>query len=277
MGSDAGSTPSALNASEETGTPTTTTGRRRVLNWALSIVVVVLLAFIVYVLIASFNYPAKACLLAAAANVTAPAARPPENYTLPAGCPGASSGATIKINQLQNLGTHNSYKITPKVPVHPELKYSHEPLAVQLAHAGMRHFEIDLHPSSTDSHVFRVYHLPAIDHASTCECLASCLAEMKKWSDVTMAGVHTPLYVMFEYKMTFFEDAATSRKGVTTDQLLAIEDQLVQSWGRERIITPADVQGSYPTLRDAVTNGSWPSVDASLGKIVFLLMDRYVE
>ena len=42
----------------------------------------------------------------------------------------------------------------------------------------------------------------------------------------------------------------------------------------EEIITPQMVQGSYPTLREAVTAGNWPKLGAARGKVLFLLDDN---
>ncbi len=37
------------------------------------------------------------------------------------------------------------------------------------------------------------------------------------------------------------------------------------------LVTPDDVQGSYPTLRDAVLAGNWPKLGAARGKVLFAL------
>lgn len=178
----------------------------------------------------------------------------------------------IKLNHMQLIGTHNSYKTAPSLALHRRLKYAHESIATQLAHAGMRHFELDLHPSSDNDTEFRIFHLPVIDHTTHCRCLAECVRQMKEWSD-SVNGTHTPIYVLLDIKMSLFGDVRTFSNGLRLDQLVAIENQLLSVWGRDRIITPSDVQQSYGSLRDAVTNKSWPSVEDSLGKIVFLLLD----
>ena len=39
----------------------------------------------------------------------------------------------------------------------------------------------------------------------------------------------------------------------------------------EDMITPDDVRGDHPTLEDAVTNGEWPTLGDSRGKVMFLM------
>ena len=40
------------------------------------------------------------------------------------------------------------------------------------------------------------------------------------------------------------------------------------------MITPQMVQGSYPTLREAILAGNWPMLGAARGKVLFLLDDN---
>src|SRR3546814_14938350 len=39
------------------------------------------------------------------------------------------------------------------------------------------------------------------------------------------------------------------------------------------LITPDDVQGAYPSLREAVRNGAWPTLGQARGKFLFALDD----
>jgi hypothetical protein len=42
--------------------------------------------------------------------------------------------------------------------------------------------------------------------------------------------------------------------------------------GRDRIVTPDQVRGSYPTLEAGVKAGNWPKLKDARGKFVFLLL-----
>src|SRR4051794_27012410 len=71
----------------------------------------------------------------------------------------------LPINQLQFIGTHNSYHIRePGAPKRvPEWNYSHAPLEVQLER-GVRSLELDLHFKAGQ---FEVFHVPLLDEGTT--------------------------------------------------------------------------------------------------------------
>ena len=68
----------------------------------------------------------------------------------------------LRMNQLQVIGTHNSYHVRDK-PIKSgrasEWNYTHPPLDVQLDR-GVRSFELDLHWRGGE---FLVFHVPIID------------------------------------------------------------------------------------------------------------------
>ena len=43
----------------------------------------------------------------------------------------------------------------------------------------------------------------------------------------------------------------------------ALDNMILSVWPIEQIITPVQVQGNYPSLKDAVMNGSWPTLAES--------------
>ncbi len=133
----------------------------------------------------------------------------------------------VRVNQIQVLGTHNSYHIAPKAAVldgmTPErrqgLEYTHRTLTEQLSQLGVRQFEIDVfadpdggryaRPSAyklTGDSVnpvmekpgFKVLHVQDLDVRSTCPTLVACLTEIKTWS--TANPGHLPLMIMIEAK-----------------------------------------------------------------------------
>ena len=135
---------------------------------------------------------------------------------------GASGAATtdvsIRINQIQVIGTHNSYHagLTPGVAklmqaVNPQsfagLDYSHANLTAQLDH-GVRQVELDIfadakgglfaHPFGATLNTggaaafdpagvmqkpgFKVMHIQDIDYVSNCQPFVACLREIRTWS-----------------------------------------------------------------------------------------------
>ena len=53
----------------------------------------------------------------------------------------------------------------------------------------------------------------------------------------------------------------------------ALDAEVRAAFKPEEMITPQMVQGSYPSLREAVTAGNWPKLGAARGKVLFLLDD----
>jgi hypothetical protein len=173
----------------------------------------------------------------------------------------------LRINQLQFIGTHNSYHVRAKPSKFRSLNYSHAPLDVQLDR-GVRSVELDLHDRDG---VFEVFHVVKIDEGTTCRRLSDALETVRKWSDTHPR--HLPISVLFELKKdgTGLDPRIRPFDAASLDRL----DQLLRSvFPAARCITPDDVRGSVATLREAVTKKGWPTLSASRGKIFFILHDE---
>ncbi|MBS1836907.1 MAG: hypothetical protein JST64_04350 [Actinobacteria bacterium] len=203
-----------------------------------------------------------------------------------------SGDTTIGMNQLQYLGTHNSYKRQPSAWLILLLKlgaaafpglagqgldpaqidYGHRPLTDQLD-SGLRSFELDVwadptggrfakplaaqflgqpYPTGMDAPGFKVFHIPEVDYLATCPTLDACLTEMRHWSDAHPG--HLPITIDIELE----QDALPAPFDVTPIQqfdapTLDSLDAEIRSALGDRLITPDDVRGSAPDLRTAVT------------------------
>lgn len=144
----------------------------------------------------------------------------------------------LRINQIQVIGTHNSYHaglapseaalLQQKKPKTFEgLDYSHQPLDAQLS-AGIRQIELDVyadikggrfaHPAITgmvaaahlprdpeldpdhalDTPGFKVMHVVGIDQRSTCKTFVACLTTVHTWS--LAHPQHLPIFILVETK-----------------------------------------------------------------------------
>ena len=175
----------------------------------------------------------------------------------------------LQINQLQYIGTHNSYHI--RVPGKskrevPEWNYSHAPLDVQLDR-GVRSFELDLHYKEGQ---FEVFHVPLLDEGTTCRKLSDALATVRKWSDAHPR--HVPISFLFELKK---EGPGLDRRirEIDAEGLNRLDQALCAGFPTERRISPDDIRGGADTLREAVTSKGWPTLGASRGKVLFILHD----
>ncbi len=154
----------------------------------------------------------------------------------------SASGPTnieeLRINQLQFIGTHNSYHVRAKPHRNFKfLNYSHAPLDVQLDR-GVRSVELDLHDRNG---VFEVFHVVKMDEGTNCRRLSDALETVRKWSDAHPH--HLPISFLFEMKKDGVGLDPTIRPfdAASLDRL----DELLRSvFPVARCITPDDVRGS---------------------------------
>lgn len=216
---------------------------------------------------------------------------------------------SLPINQVQVIGSHNSYKqaIDPALfqrlqrldstHRYDAIDYSHIPLSDQLT-LGLQNLEIDIyadakggkyaHPKGLDwvgkadqtkpydpaglmnEPGFKVMHIQEIDFRTSCLTLKACLQELKAWSDAHPG--HYPVFITINAK-----DDTIKRPGFAVpEKFTAVEfDQLdktiIDNLGRQKVITPDDVRGTHETLEKAVLKGGWPRVSAAKGKFLFVL------
>lgn len=205
--------------------------------------------------------------------------------------------AEPKMNDIQVVGTHNSYKqamsddVRARITAHSEklaqaLDYAHRPLAEQLDR-GARQLEIDVNydpkggyyaKGAGDAELlkpgFKVLHMAFSDAASSCERLVTCLAQIRDWSNAHPD--HAPIMLMFNAKED--ADLEHNKPAMRFDDKAfdALDREILSVIPRGKLILPDDVQGRYPTLRDAVLAGNWPTLSAARGKIFFAL-DEHEE
>jgi hypothetical protein len=207
----------------------------------------------------------------------------------------------VRLNQIQVLGTHNSYHLAPKPAVleamggrGQALEYTHKPLTEQLTQLGIRQFELDVyadpdgglharpaaHRIAGDPPVagmeapgFKVFHVQDLDVRSTCPTFVACLTEIKTWS--TANPRHVPVMIMIEVK----DGALQNRPGfefvkphpIGAKELDALDAEIRSVFGDDRLITPDSVRGSHATLEAAVRADGWPTLRKARGKVLFAL------
>ena len=93
----------------------------------------------------------------------------------------------LRLNQIQLIGTHNSYHVRPGESDSDfrtrsnralgSLDYTHATLDVQLDR-GVRSLALDLHYTADG---FEVFHIPRIDEGSTCRDFDDGLELISRW------------------------------------------------------------------------------------------------
>ena len=210
-----------------------------------------------------------------------------------------------KINQVQVIGSHNSYKqaIDPALFAmlsrtdstrFKAIEYSHLSLAEQLD-LGLRGLEIDVYadqkggkyaqplglklasgqpPYNANGEMnapgFKVLHIQDIDFRSNCPTFAGCLAELKRWSDAHPD--HYPVFVTMNAKDdTIKRPGFVLPEAFTANVLNQLDSAILHGMGRTKLITPNDIRGNHKTLEAAVLAGNWPVVKQARGKFLFVL------
>jgi hypothetical protein len=212
------------------------------------------------------------------------------------------------MNEVQYLGSHNSYHIQPRddlfqlllvfIPdVAPTLQYTHIPLQEQFDTQGIRQIELDVfddpdgklyanHPVRTlfeedaasgiaelDEPGLKVLHVQDIDYETTCYTFVSCLREIKAWSD-SHPG-HLPITVLVEAKDDTIPDPINLGFVVPlefgVEALNRIDAEIRSVFPPEQLIVPDDVRGNFATLEAAVLTQGWPRLADARGRIMFAL------
>jgi len=144
-----------------------------------------------------------------------------------------------------------------------EWRYSHEALNIQLGTQGVRQFELDLNYDFFEEE-FRVFHFLRADDESTCDRFVECLQIMKSWSEKNPA--HFPFMVLLELKDSGDIENASL-------YFSKVEEELLSVWPTEQLITPDLVRGNFSTIREAITNTGWPTLNEVRGKALFVILN----
>ncbi|MES2473656.1 MAG: Ca2+-dependent phosphoinositide-specific phospholipase C [Pseudomonadota bacterium] len=241
----------------------------------------------------------------AIAQVTAPvqpAARPCD-----ARCEAGWLDANLRVDQLQVVGTGKSYKQRPSKALlrlirmggkrgAEALDFGHPTLAAQLDD-DVRALSFDVahdpkgghyrYPAAAsmamellpDDYVaamrkpgFKVLHVLDVDYNSSCLALTECLKQVAAWSRAHPR--HLPITITLRTN-----DVRTPMPGATTPQpfdgaaLDALENDVRAVFAADQLITPDQVQGDHPTLREAALAHAWPKLGEARGKVMLVLDD----
>ena len=168
---------------------------------------------------------------------------------------------SFALQDIQALGTHNSYHIETSEGLVPEWEYTHPAIEVQLASQGIRQLELDLY-FNEDTQEFDVLHVPFLDPGSNCDQFKDCVAEVAAFSKSSPG--HHPILVLLEFKDEFKAEHASER-------LALVESQLLNQLGEKHLIQPIDVQRDHASLREALEAEGWPSLGELRGRSLWVL------
>ncbi len=204
----------------------------------------------------------------------------------------AQQDQRMHINQIQVIGTHNSYHTGIAPSEHKlieqqnpkamrALDYAHAPLGDQLS-GGVRQLEIDVyadskggryaHPAIVDKVAqaglppdpdfdpnhemdrpgFKVMHVLNVDQRSSCHTFIACLTTIRAWSKDHPQ--HLPVFILVETKEGR-RGAAPNPDGpepFTSKTFDALDAEIRSVFSEQEMITPDQVRGDYGTLFEAI-------------------------
>ncbi len=213
----------------------------------------------------------------------------------------------LRLNQIQLIGSHNSYKQAIDPPLMALLRqtdsamanaldYSHIPLSEQLS-LGLRNLELDVYADTKGGKYaqplgltwvkdapsaqpydpnkvmqtpgFKALHVQEVDFRSNCLTLAQCLGELRDWSAANPN--HLPVFVTMNAKDDPIDRPGfTAPEPFTAEVLDALDDEIREALGA-RLLSPDEVRGDYETLEEAVRQGGWPTLAEARGRFLFIL------
>lgn len=228
-----------------------------------------------------------------------------------AGCanPPNNHRRAVRINEVQVIGSHNSYHLQAPAPLRAliaehdpaeakSLEYGHRPLGDQF-YRGIRQIELDCYadpvgglfahplgrkaareaglPAVPDHDPegklrkpgIKVLHVKDVDYFTSVLTLVDGLKQVRDWSDGNPH--HFPILILLELK----DATGLSNQNPTVPfdkvQLAALETEILSVFSRDRILAPDDVRGRAPTLADGLRKHGWPTVESARGKVIFAL------
>lgn len=223
----------------------------------------------------------------------------------PTPAPAYPRDGQLRLNQIQVLGTHNSYHIQAPEPLFSTIKrisldlaesleYTHVPLDEQFNAQGIRQVELDAfydphgglyarprglriltgdpnaHISNLDAPGFKVLHVQDLDFMSRCQTLVECLQTINAWSDAHPG--HVPMMILIEAKDDELAGIGVS-KPIPFDRTAfdALDAEIRSVLPASKVITPDEVRRDAATLEEAIRTRGWPTLSATRGRLLFTL------
>ena len=215
-----------------------------------------------------------------------------------------------RLNQIQVIGSHNSYHIAPAPAVMSliaaagkaraeGLDYTHPPLAEQFSERGIRQIELDVFhdpeggryaqpvarkilrglgkdpgPDSDEGDVLRRPGMKVL-HVPDVDYRSTTptlIGALKQIRQWSKSHPdHVPIMILLELKGEPEAGLPTRPLPFGRNALQALEAEILSVFSSEEMITPEQVRGSFATLGEAIRQQGWPTLDSVRGRVLFAL------
>ena len=222
-------------------------------------------------------------------------------------CADQSAAGEVRLNQIQVIGSHNSYHIAPYPTVRDlinaakkgqadGIEYTHRPLAEQFSELGIRQIELDVSPdpkgglyaspkarailkglgkdAGPDPNARGVLDKPGIKvlHVPDFDYGTTTPTFVEALREIRawskLHPKHVPILILVELKD---EPGGGDVPSFDETQIETIDSEILSVFERPEILTPDDVRGESATLPEAIAKRGWPTLDAVRGKVMFAL------
>ena len=218
--------------------------------------------------------------------------------------------AEVRFNEIQVIGTHNSYHIMPhesmlkliatKMPDAAKgLEYTHRPLPEQFSLLGIRQIELDIAadpqgglyadpkgikiaaergmPTGPNHDPQGVLRKPGMKilHVEDFDFRSTVLTFVEGLRQIRQWSEthprHVPIFVLVELKEDSIGPEFTQPVPFGPHELDAIDAEILSVFKPGEILKPDDVRGSFATLPEALRKNGWPTLDSVRGKVLFAM------
>ena len=216
----------------------------------------------------------------------------------------------IRLNQIQIIGTHNSYHLAPELKLLGmiaaasqraalAIDYSHAPIKEQLSEYGIRQLELDVYADpkgglyanpvgkslldANASDPRMQFDFPSVMSKPGMKIIHSpgfdfattvptLVDALKQIQEWSKANPqHVPILVMIELKEDVTGPAGVKPQRFDSDLLNALDSEIRSIVPASGMLTPDNVRGEFTTLLAAVLERGWPKLDECRGKLLFAL------
>ncbi len=224
--------------------------------------------------------------------------------------PTAAGTGEPRLNQIQVIGSHNSYHIAPAPAVYEliaaagrrraeSLDYTHRPLAEQLSDLGIRQLELDvfadpkggLFAAPAARRILIARNKDAGPDPNHDGQLAAPGLKVLHVPDVDFQSTaatfvaalkqirawsrqhprHVPILIQVELKDESIPGVATRPVRFGSGELDSVDAEIRSVFVEGEILTPDRVRGRFDTLPDALRAQGWPTLESVRGLVMFAL------